>query len=132
MTELLTVRQVAALLGMSGRPRDRARRLLRYLVAVEVRSGAPFIIRAGGSTHGRRYLVTLEALRQHAPELISRRDELVEAVRAELAELRERLEDVSDRGDLIADNLVAHERRLEALEGRVPERARESPRPPPG
>lgn len=121
MNDLLSLRSAAALLGMKGgHPRDRARKLMRYLIAIEARDGKKILVRAGSTTGaGRRYLVALEALRESVPELFSRRDELVEAVREEVADIRDRLEDVSDRGDLIADKLVELAERVVSIEARA-------------
>jgi len=119
VNEHLSLRAAAALLGWRGQPRARAQRLLRYLLAVEAREGRTILVRAGGRGGGRRYLVTLSALRDSAPELLPRRDEVVELVRDELTGITERLEDVSDRGDLIADQLVDLTRRVSNVVDRV-------------
>ncbi len=113
---LLSLSAAAAHVGMKGAPEARARRLMRYLMAVQARDGVKILVASGGAGSGRRYRVALEALRESVPELFSRRDELLEAVRQELADVRERLEDVSDRGDLIADHLVELATRVNAIE----------------
>ena len=61
-----------------------------------------------------------------AARLLVLRDEIIDAVRqenaearAEFVELRDRVEDVSDRGDLIADQIVELAGRMRRLEART-------------
>ncbi len=118
MGEPLSLPAAAVRLGFTGHPGDAARRLHRLLKAYEERTGSIVMLPAGGSGRGRRYYVTIDSLRTALPEFFPARDEILEAARAELAALEDRLEDTADRGDLIADQLVELSRKLARVERR--------------
>lgn len=103
----VSLRAAAVALGWKGAPRSAASRLLRHLRAVEARDGCSLLVPAGGEGHGRRYNVSLEVLREFCPDLFpSRREELASMLRAELAKLDERIEQVADRVELLAETVI--------------------------
>lgn len=116
MSPPISLPAAASLVGLRGNPRDRARRLFRYLLRKEqIVGGTPIMVRAGGMRHGRRYLVTVERLRESCPELFSSRDEVVEQVRESMSALEDRIEEVADRLELVADHVVKHGEQLRLL-----------------
>jgi len=107
----VSLRAAARILGMEGDPRAASVRLRRHLIAVEQRDGRPLLVHAGGKGYGRRYRVSIAALRERCPELFpTRRDELAEAVTAEIAKVEERFEQrfeqLSDRVELLAETVL--------------------------
>ncbi len=110
-TAPISLRAAVRMMGWEGNPVDSARRLLRRLRAIEARDGRALVLKFGGAGCGTRYAVSLEALRVACPEYFpTRRDELAETIRTELGRIEERLaariEEVSDRCELVADTVV--------------------------
>lgn len=116
----LTLAQAAALVGMKGKPRNRARRLKRVILAKEAKINREIMLRTGGDDEGMRYTVTRWSLQRFMPELFDRRDELVERLESEIATLREK---ISEHDTIIAHlgKLLGMKRRR-ASDPRVPER----------
>lgn len=71
----------------------RGRKLQRLILAREAKTGAQIMRRMGGDAEGRRYLVSLPALRQHLPELFaaSSVDDLQKSMRRFLADIDDRI-----------------------------------------
>jgi hypothetical protein len=90
-TPPLTLAEAAHIAGITGRPRNAAKKLRHMILVKERRIKKPIMLRNGGNGKGARYLVTMWSLRRYLPELFDRRDEIVERFRAEMAEVVERL-----------------------------------------
>jgi hypothetical protein len=107
MRRLVTLAELAALLGWSGAsPNALKKKARRFLAAIERSSGVTLLDRSGSAPEGRaRCVVNLEKLREINPDLFKRED----AAEEEISKLRaEILEQKKRAGGL--------ERRIEALE----------------
>lgn len=113
-TPPLSLSQASRQLGMSGP--GAARRLKRLLLTKERRLKRPLMIRTAGAVRP-RYRITMATLRERCPELFSRRDRVVESVRGFVEELRDRLDELSARDELLA-------RKLKRLENDLAQRPR--------
>lgn len=92
--EPLGLAEAAERLGWRGKPKDRARRLLRYLRARERAAQVQIVIDNGAQGNGLRYRVTMRALRRHCRELFVRSaDELAAEFRRHLETIDERIDD---------------------------------------
>lgn len=121
----LTLAQAAALVGIEGSRRNRAKRMKRLILDKERMINRKIMLRRGGNGNGVRYTVTRWSLQRFMPELFSRRDELVEHLRLEIAQLRDRLTE----HDLLIEHLgtlVGMKKRRKELP-RVAESARVPP-----
>jgi hypothetical protein len=99
---------VADLLGYTGE--WRAQRVRRYLARCERMAGVQFVKRSPGWRGA--WHVTLPTLKEYVPELFSRRDETLEAV-------REKFEEFEDSIDGLAVRQAATERNVNAIDKRV-------------
>lgn len=95
MSRLLSLREVADMMGMEGPTAPR--RVREQLLRLEERSGRKFLTRLGSDGTGARYRVTAASLRQHHQEFFNRKDEVADALREYVGALEAQVEELSSR-----------------------------------
>jgi hypothetical protein len=89
-TELMTMRQAAVFVGWG--PGDGSKRKMRRVIEAKERSLGSAIATRTGATKGGHLQVTAAALRAYMPELFSRHDPVLQAVRENSEMLLEAIE----------------------------------------
>lgn len=110
----LSLPVAAAALNLPGKPKSAATRLRRVLLAKEREHSVKIMLRMGETRPW--FAVTMPLLRQWCPELFSARDELVAMVREEMSELREQVDELTERDAVLASEIGACVGRVERVE----------------
>ena len=102
--KLLTLRQAAELLGITGkRPSEK---LQRILWAKERSIGRPIMMRSGAG-RGTRYAVTLLALRRYLPTFFHEASELRSELKQHLESMRREMRAIVERMDETESKIAA-------------------------